>query len=290
MTVPRLKTVDYIDRVTQINFNRTSQFSSKKINLHCHEFMEIVIINEGSLVHQVSSDSVTSREGTIILVRPDDQHCFYKPENQTAELVNLAFPMELYEDLTRFAGKKDDFNQLLHQPCPPEGMLHQLEKTAIVTEIENSVGLAITDKELSRLHSRCIILNILVKYFLPTIPAEPEWQIPDWLNEICLKIRENNNFLQGIRILDKTPYRSQEHIIRSFRKYFHCTPTEYINKLRLDHAANLLINTDEKISSIQFDSGFHNVSHFYRIFKKRFSLSPAEFRKMRTRNIINFQS
>jgi transcriptional regulator GlxA family with amidase domain len=41
----------------------------------------------------------------------------------------------------------------------------------------------------------------------------------------------------------------------------------------------LLRTTNQSISEIAFNSGFENISHFSRIFKENFGLSPLQFRK-----------
>ena len=52
-----------------------------------------------------------------------------------------------------------------------------------------------------------------------------------------------------------------------------------ITRHRLDAAQSMLIATDKAISSIAFDCGFGSISSFYEAFEKRFSASPAQFRK-----------
>ena len=43
-------------------------------------------------------------------------------------------------------------------------------------------------------------------------------------------------------------------------------------------AAARLIETDEQIIEIAIDTGFNNISYFNRIFKKRFGVTPKEYR------------
>jgi AraC-like DNA-binding protein len=52
----------------------------------------------------------------------------------------------------------------------------------------------------------------------------------------------------------------------------------YLNDLRLTHACNLLMRTDQDIMSICIASGFNNVSNFNRRFKNRKGMTPREFR------------
>lgn len=57
------------------------------------------------------------------------------------------------------------------------------------------------------------------------------------------------------------------------------TLTDYINTYRLDHARELLTASPElSIESIALDSGFASRQTFYRVFKKHFGMTPAEFR------------
>ena len=73
--------------------------------------------------------------------------------------------------------------------------------------------------------------------------------------------------------------KSREHLARSLKQYFDVTPSEYINELRLNYASNLLIHTNTPVLKICYDSGFQSPSYFYKVFNKKYEMSPNEFRK-----------
>ncbi len=57
--------------------------------------------------------------------------------------------------------------------------------------------------------------------------------------------------------------------------------TEYINTLKLEYAKKILLNDfDNKIETISIMCGYRSVRTFYRLFQKKYNLSPAEFRKI----------
>ena len=56
------------------------------------------------------------------------------------------------------------------------------------------------------------------------------------------------------------------------------TPNEYINRLRLEKAAELLLSTDIPISSLASELGFYDCAYFHKLFKKRYGRSPGDFR------------
>ena len=54
---------------------------------------------------------------------------------------------------------------------------------------------------------------------------------------------------------------------------------EYLTKLRISTAENLLKTTNMKLSEISIQVGYNNVEHFIRVFKKQKGVSPREFSK-----------
>ena len=76
--------------------------------------------------------------------------------------------------------------------------------------------------------------------------------------------------------LDTTPHRLSEVLNHHFRKTFY----EFINDLRVQYAAELLISEPKRsIADIYFASGFTTKSTFYSHFKKAFHCTPSEYRK-----------
>lgn len=53
----------------------------------------------------------------------------------------------------------------------------------------------------------------------------------------------------------------------------------YVQQLRLKHAQKLLWETDKPIVAVVFESGFDDVSHFHRVFKRVFGVAPRAFRE-----------
>ena len=70
---------------------------------------------------------------------------------------------------------------------------------------------------------------------------------------------------------------------QKFKEYFGIPPIEYINKLKIDSAKKLLIDTDMSITGIAMALNFCSSSYFSEMFRKFVSLSPSDFRKSRKR-------
>ena len=68
--------------------------------------------------------------------------------------------------------------------------------------------------------------------------------------------------------------------MRWFKKMTGDSFISYINDRRLTDAAEALRRTDDKILTISEDAGFTNLSNFNRQFKKRYGMTPREYREM----------
>ena len=72
---------------------------------------------------------------------------------------------------------------------------------------------------------------------------------------------------------------SQFHFHRLFRSKIGETLKQYTQRLRLERAANRLVINDAAILDVALDSGFHSHETFSRQFKRRFQVTPKEYRQ-----------
>jgi AraC family transcriptional regulator len=73
---------------------------------------------------------------------------------------------------------------------------------------------------------------------------------------------------------------SQYHFHRLFSSIMNETPADFVLRLRLEKAANLLIHSElQSITEIAFNSGFSSPSVFSRAFKKHFGISASAWSK-----------
>lgn len=65
---------------------------------------------------------------------------------------------------------------------------------------------------------------------------------------------------------------------REFKKVYGDTPAAYIMEKRVEKVAAQLLLSDESISSIGYQCGFKSAAHLTRAFKKKYALTPKEYR------------
>ncbi|MGO8837524.1 MAG: POTRA domain-containing protein [Limisphaerales bacterium] len=76
---------------------------------------------------------------------------------------------------------------------------------------------------------------------------------------------------------------SERHFTRLFREEFGVPLRARQIELRLQRARQLLADSDAKITSVAFDSGYQHLGLFNMMFKKRFGMTPSEWRQQNLR-------
>ena len=74
-------------------------------------------------------------------------------------------------------------------------------------------------------------------------------------------------------------HRSLSTFKRDFQTHFEESPGKWLLQKRLDYSAALIRNSKMNMTEIAFESGFEDVSHFSRVFKERFNVSPMSYRQ-----------
>lgn len=72
---------------------------------------------------------------------------------------------------------------------------------------------------------------------------------------------------------------SVSQLIRNFKKVFDATPQQFLLKVRLDAACQLLVSTDLSVSQIAQQTGFYDHSYFAKQFTQGKKVSPKVYRR-----------
>jgi AraC-like DNA-binding protein len=100
-------------------------------------------------------------------------------------------------------------------------------------------------------------------------------RVCEWLT---LHFREPISLAAAARVASLTPAAFSRLFHRATNRPF----TRFLNELRIGHACRLLLETDQPIAQIAFESGYENLSNFNRRFRELKHTAPRDFRQAAT--------
>ena len=91
-------------------------------------------------------------------------------------------------------------------------------------------------------------------------------------------IQEHQGDELSLGEVSKAVNTSTFYFCKMFKKYTGVNFTNYVSRLRIEKAKNLLLNPNLRVSEIAYEVGFQSLTHFNRVFKKIIGQSPTEYR------------
>jgi AraC-like DNA-binding protein/ligand-binding sensor protein len=83
----------------------------------------------------------------------------------------------------------------------------------------------------------------------------------------------------GLDEMARTMHVSTFYFCKMFKKATGLTFTDYLGRVRVERAKNLLLNPHLRVSEIAYTVGFQSLTHFNRVFRKLAGESPTDFRE-----------
>lgn len=276
MDVKCLEAKHHVDSETGCRY-RYIFSADEYFRLHNHDFFEMFLTLDGDITHIVNNKKQNLKAGSLVFVRPSDVHIYEYNQKQNYTFVNLTFTKETAEILFEYLSDGFAWQELLSQELPPFVLLDRKEKLRLLSKFEDLNNIRYQDKKQLKLKVRILLVEIFTRYFTHIKEGEAS-NIPYWLETVCEQMKKQKNFAEGTAKMVELSGKSREHVVRSIKKHYGITSTEFINDIRLNYIANMLLNSNAPILDLCFESGFQNVSWFYTLFKKKYGMSPNGFR------------
>ena len=104
--------------------------------------------------------------------------------------------------------------------------------------------------------------------------------------EIYRRLNEVRDYIDScfneditLESLSRIALMSPFHLLRQFKKNYHVTPHQYLINRRLEKAKVFVTRSDSALADICFITGFRDASSFSKLFRKRYGLSPQQYRE-----------
>lgn len=277
----------------RLNFGEDESFfigifqdNLEKSSWHYHNNFEISFITEGSGKRIVADSIEEFQPGDLVFIGRNLPHVWIAekdtktPSTRTLEMVFLQFTsdvlsaqllalpefsfvakaLSLSERGVQIIGQTlNEVSELMLQMPYLKGferMLHFLKIMDLIGRSDSLIHLASKDYMKSRFSTGNKRLATIHEYLMN-----------NYRDEINLKK------LAGLVNM------AEGSLCRFFKENMGVTLFEYLNRIKTDFACKLLMDPDLSIVEVCLDSGFNNLSHFNKQFRKNYGRPPSEYRK-----------
>ena len=254
---------------------------SFQIPVHWHDEFEIIYVRSGFLTVSISGESYIGKTGEAFVVSPGNLHLMGS-QSGTVDYYTFLFPLKYISFRT-----DDMLDEKLLEPlnsghlmiCPrvkdtAKELCEQLIEIYMAKKDESESKIA------TQVRAKIILLQFILEMWKKGFVIENDTSGRNTVEkEMVSYIQQNFTGKISLREFGEQFHLSEKYISRYFKEHFHITLSQYVTYLRLEHAKQLLQDTDIPVTDVAMQSGYQNVSYFIRSFQKAYAVSPLKYRK-----------
>lgn len=257
------------------------------LDTHWHEEAEFFMLLEGEILFQVDTEYLPLRAGEAVFIESGDIHAAYALNEAPCKFCALVFHPDLlasaqYDTIQQtvilpLQEKRQSFPRHITPGIPwQQELLHHLERMMEAYANKMPGFEAFMKGTLLIMLSQIAVEGRSVNR---SLSESADTTKISRLKKVILYIQDNYQEPIRTRDLSELIPMSEGQFCRFFKAMTRKTPVDYINSYRIRQAAELLRQTERKISDIALEVGFDNVSYFIKVFRKAMKCSPSEFRR-----------
>lgn len=276
-TLDKLELFYYDDLEIYLNKNKFKN-DRKFVKSHLHNCYEIEFIISGSLDEIINDSVYHAVPGDLFLLSPNDMHELRNIDD--AYICTIMFPETFIdEELLLQLEEKNLFFNIVSRMT--EKTRNKLE--FLISMIEDEIKNGDVNSKVSVKN----ILNIIITFILRNVVEETN--ISKKYNSVrkaVVYIKDNFKEQITLKEVADTVGLESKYFSVLFKKSMGLSYKDFLNEMRLNYAQRLLSENKESVTDICYLCGYGSVSNFNRMFKRKFALSPSEYRenKNMTRN------
>ncbi len=253
---------------------------SFQIPVHWHDELEIIYVKGGFLTVSISGESYIGKPGDAFVVSPGNLHLMGS-DTGTVDYYTFLFPLK------NLSFRADDlFEEKLLEPLNSGHLMinPRINDTAKelceqLIEVHESKNQESESQLTAQIKTKIILLQFILEMWKKGFIIENDTNGRNTVEkEMVSYIQQNYTGTISLKEFGEQFHLSEKYISRYFKEHFHITLSQYVTYLRLEHAKQLLQDTDIPVTEVAMQSGYQNVSYFIRSFKKTYEISPLKYR------------
>jgi len=258
------------DKYIYINTCGCQTLEGTEGHLKTHSWFtyHILYITEGTGYVTIDGKRVQVSAGNLVFYLPGQYREYDLYRNTRSRSYYVFFDGDACEDILR--GLKLD-------GCTIFNIGINLSLSKLLDELINEFGSKNEHYEYM-CHSHLLAILTSIARSISEPPRERS-ELRKRINDVCRYIYENCDKINSISELAQICHLSESRFSHLFSEIMGASPKNYLLRVRIETAKEMLANTDLSIGQISEAIGLHDQNYFSRIFKRFTNISPTEYRK-----------
>ena len=264
---------------------------------HSHDFLEIAYVTSGRGIHRIGDVEYCVSQGDLFIINYNILHEFRSLQDQSESrliVYNCVFnPDFLDYSLVNCKDFSDITHHFLFRSLFPE---EGENKSDIRLHGRDSRGIEdLYEKMFREYHLkengyieilRAYVIELLITIFRTFRKSSMlEEGIDSQRRQVIEKVMlyMKHNYTQELKLEDLSlmAFLSRNYFCKQFKDVTNMTVMEYAQKIRMEEACRLLLDTDKKVIDIISEVGYRDIKFFNQVFKRKTGMTPSEYRKAR---------
>ncbi len=252
---------------------------------HFHDFVEIVIIEDGHGVQDINGELYSLKAGDIFVIQNQTRHYFTDYAN--LKIINIMFTPALLKQSERFLRRIPGFNTIFTIE-PRLRKEHNFRNHLYLSRPQIHTLLELLQKMDRELKDRsagyeaavpALLLEVVVYLSRNFQEKEHQSVAPLRLGKLLSLLEHKFNEDWTLARMAELCFMSVNNLLRLFRMVTGTSPVAYLLKLRLVQSRKLLLESDLSITEIADRCGFHDSNYFSKKFTACYGMPPRKYRK-----------
>ena len=254
-------------------------------DLHSHSFFEFVYVLSGRAEHTIDGRSMILSKGDYFFIDLKSTHAYRKiTDDEDFKIINCLFlPSFIDSSLEKAAGLGEIIDNSLVKfassaasSSVTAGSYHDAD--GFVGRVINQMLFEYAKKQKGY---KDVIRNLLMCVLIYLLRNDTGLDAGSKSITSYIKEYISENYMHELRLSDisKKLNFSLTYVSLMFKRDTHMSFRDYLAKVRMERACNLLRVSKKTVSEIAGHVGYVDDTFFYKSFKKYLGVTPIEYRK-----------
>lgn len=238
-----------------------------------HWVLQYTVDGEGEICINDKSHKLNKGDAFIINI-PGNHYYRLPPDSKQWEVVYIEFSKEADVFLNKFISSEGNIIHI-NEDSKFLALMFNVYRELIENRIDSIYKCSSYGYQL--------IMELLNEFTTKVINEDRD------IDVVACKNYIDKNYYKPIGLDDLTTITnlSKYHLLRKFKEEMGTTPGNYLIRIRLERAMELILSTDDTIDTIAKKVGFSCGNYFSKVFRKNIKVSPLEFKNKNIEYSIN---